>query len=283
MLGVLIMSALLGAASFGCGMLPLAVTFSRTHLAWLSTLGTGLLLGTALGVTIPEGIEAILEAPLKDSTAEPPVNTIALALLGGFVVMLAAEQLLHAHAPSAPRIEFDAELSELEGAAPRHGVAGEQAQRAVPLTLGLAVHALADGLALGAAARDDDGGLGWIVFLALLVHKAPTALALTTSLLATSSLTREQCRTHLAVFSAATPVGAIAAYALFAFLGTGQAWVGATLLFSGGTFLYVATVLQPVTQEQSADGGPAGVTRVLVIAAGMFTPWVIGHIIGHEH
>ena len=85
--------------------------------------------------------------------------------------MLAAEQLLHAHAPSAPRIEFDAELSELEGAAPRHGVAGEQAQRAVPLTLGLAVHALADGLALGAAARDDDGGLGWIVFLALLVHK----------------------------------------------------------------------------------------------------------------
>ncbi|KAL1744425.1 ZIP zinc transporter-domain-containing protein [Schizophyllum fasciatum] len=282
MLGVLLMSALLGAASFGCGMLPLAVTFSRTHLAWLSTLGTGLLLGTALGVTIPEGIDTLLHA----APAAPPTRTIALALLAGFVLMLAAEQLLHAHAPAAPRIEFDAELGELEGAgagARRADAPGEHAQRAVPLTMGLAVHALADGLALGAAARDDEGGLGWVVFLALLVHKAPTALALSTSLLATSSLSREQCRTHLAVFSAATPAGALAAYALFAVLGTGQAWVGATLLFSGGTFLYVATVLQPVTEEQSADGGPAGVMRVLVVAAGMFTPLVIGHMIGHEH
>ncbi|TRM64124.1 hypothetical protein BD626DRAFT_493859, partial [Schizophyllum amplum] len=271
MLGVLLMSALLGAASFGCGMLPLTVAFSRTHLAWLSTLGTGLLLGTALGVIIPEGIETVLEAPASDavSNAEPPINTIALALLTGFVLMLAVEQLLHAHTPAAPEIEHGSE-------------GGDKTKRALPLTLGLAVHALADGLALGAAARDDDGGLGWIVFLALLcIRVPPTALALTTSLLATSSLSRAECRTHLAAFSAATPLGAIAAYALFAFLGSGQEWAGVTLLFSvRWHFLYVATVLQPVAQDHGADGGPTGNSRVLLIGAGMFMPWAIGALLG---
>lgn len=69
---VLTMSALLGAASFGIGILPLSFSFSSTSsriqsinliqivhsleptLAKLTTFGTGLLLGAALGVIIPE-------------------------------------------------------------------------------------------------------------------------------------------------------------------------------------------------------------------------------------
>ena len=67
-----IMAALLGAASFGAGMLPLSFAFSSEYacfsqrrpvhnahpaesaLAALSSFGTGLLLGAALGVVIPE-------------------------------------------------------------------------------------------------------------------------------------------------------------------------------------------------------------------------------------
>ena len=100
----------------------------------------------------------------------------------------------------ASTVEFDVELGELEreegipqgeSSTTRHqaqthaggsylgdGAAQEQ-QRAYPLTLGLVVHALADGLALGAAAFSDGAnassgsgaGLSLVVFLALAVHK----------------------------------------------------------------------------------------------------------------
>lgn len=78
MLTLLVMSGLLGLASFGCGMLPLSMSLSsasmnvqhispslylpglhamppiETHFAYMTTIGTGMLLGTALGVIIPE-------------------------------------------------------------------------------------------------------------------------------------------------------------------------------------------------------------------------------------
>jgi len=72
-LQLLIMSAVLAAACYGVGTLPLSFSFSsmfphdirrkriftsflESHLQRLSVLGTGLLLGAALGVIIPEYI-----------------------------------------------------------------------------------------------------------------------------------------------------------------------------------------------------------------------------------
>lgn len=104
-------------------------------------------------------------------------------------------------------VEFDVELGELEQ---QEGFAQGQAsssssssrsrppphlgseavqtrQKAYPLTLGLVVHALADGLALGSAALSeagaDDGtgesivptGLSIVVFLALIIHKGKSS------------------------------------------------------------------------------------------------------------
>ena len=51
---ILLMSIILGVTSFGIGILPLFFSFSRTRIAYLSTVGTGLLLGAALGIIIPE-------------------------------------------------------------------------------------------------------------------------------------------------------------------------------------------------------------------------------------
>ena len=54
--------------------------------------------------------------------------------------------------------------------------------KALPMTLGLVIHSLADGLALGAAASSsDDGGnsteLSIVVFLALIIHKGADRLS----------------------------------------------------------------------------------------------------------
>ena len=51
---ILLMSVVLGVTSFGIGTLPLFFSFSRNKIVYLSTVGTGLLLGAALGIIIPE-------------------------------------------------------------------------------------------------------------------------------------------------------------------------------------------------------------------------------------
>ncbi|KAH9851611.1 Zinc/iron permease [Lenzites betulinus] len=323
---VFFMAALLGAASFGTGMLPLSVAFSKTSLSSLSALGTGLLIGAALGVVIPEGIETLA---LSRQTEPFPTSTIALALITGFTFMLVVERQVsshtHPYATDGPppelsedsAVEFDVELGDLErtegigsGQPPRipsrsHAEdASESRGRAYPLTLGLVVHALADGLALGSAALSDAGqepatsgsiefsGLSIVVFLALVVHKAlnytaPTALALTTSLLSTS-LPPSQCKQHLAIFSAATPISTVVSYALLSFFRADSQgrWPGVALLFSGGTFLYVATVLQgSLTHGRSAtgeDGGSKG-RQLLLTIAGMLAPYCVAAILGDDH
>jgi len=123
------------------------------------------------------------------------------------------------------------------------------------------------------------------VFLALIVHKAPTALALTTSLMSTA-LPRSECKKHIAFFSASTPFGALVSYGLFSFLEAGGEgdWTGTALLISGGTFLYVATVLQPVSHTaHSEENEMSKITRALLIVSGIFLPFIIGTLLGHGH
>ncbi|KAG9121249.1 hypothetical protein FRC07_002876 [Ceratobasidium sp. 392] len=104
---LLLMCILLGGASFGLGLLPLVCTFSKTRVAQISTIGTGLLLGAAMGVVIPEGIETLHHTSTSTSpeskSDEVPTSTIALCLLSGFTLMLLIEQLLpasHQHSPA---------------------------------------------------------------------------------------------------------------------------------------------------------------------------------------
>jgi len=126
-----------------------------------------------------------------------------------------------------------------------------RSEKAYPFTVGLVMHGLADGLALGVSALGDtETDLSLVVFFALIIHKgsltlirflchllmlyqAPTALALTTSLLSTA-LPRSECKKHIAFFSASTPVGALVSYGLFSFLEAGGKgdWTGIALLIS---------------------------------------------------
>lgn len=308
-LALLAMSGLLALTSFGVGMLPLSFSYSRKHLSRLSSLGTGLLLGTALGVIIPEGIEVLAE-----SSSQLPTGTIALSLLAGFSLMIVVEQLGSSHVHEAPSdhslkprhvvddVSFDVELGELENeqgipsrsrdASPRRGIVeSDTKQPAYPLTVGLVIHGLADGLALGVSAVSSgdssvSSDLSFLVFLALAIHKAPTALAYSTTLLSTS-LPRVECKKHLFVFSCSTPVGAVVAYSVFAFLGIGQAHnVGIALLISGGSFLYVATVLQPVSHHASPEVSTeeeGNKSRIIFILLGMFIPYFIGSVLEHGH
>jgi len=115
--------------------------------------------------------------------------------------------------------------------------------RSLATTTGLVIHAAADGIAMGASATSANWNVGLIIFIAILVHKAPAAFGLT-SVLMKQGLSKRAARVHLLVFSLAAPIGALATYFFVALLGDESAegegahwWTGMLLLFSAGTFL----------------------------------------------
>lgn len=156
-------------------------------------------------------------------------------------------------------------------------------------TLGLIVHAAFDGVALGASAHAPT--LSLIVFFAIMLHKAPSAFGLCAVLLRENGMNRFMIRRHLLIFSLAAPVAALLTYAGLRWAvglepavdttsnGTGiEYWTGLGLLFSGGTFLYVAMhVMQDVMGH-----GTSNKWQTIWIVSGMFTPVLLGSF-GHGH
>jgi zinc transporter 9 len=135
-------------------------------------------------------------------------------------------------------------------------------------TVGLVIHACADGIALGASSTSSGSSssgrnLSFIIFVALMIHKAPAAFGLTTTLLK-QGLSKRAARAHLIVFSLAAPAGALVTWAAASLLGYGglpesmsaEFATGVLLLFSGGTFLYVAmhTMQEGAGHSHAGDG-----------------------------
>ncbi|KAJ8327253.1 hypothetical protein BDV3_000362 [Batrachochytrium dendrobatidis] len=158
-------------------------------------------------------------------------------------------------------------------------------------TIGLVVHAAADGIALGAASTSGADKLELIVFAAIMLHKAPSAFGLCTYLLQEGH-SRRAIRQQLLIFSAAAPISAMITFlALFqADLSdpySTQLWTGILLLFSAGTFLYVATihVLPEIYQTQGSSYNHSekslSKTQIIVLLAGFITPMILA--IEHHH
>ncbi|XP_060938430.1 zinc transporter ZIP9 [Limanda limanda] len=295
----------------GCyvaGTIPLAVNFSEDKLKLITVLGAGLLCGTALAVIIPEGVHALYEEILESGhnhgkvggaeVSESKVNAdaalgagekhehsheqlhacIGVSLVLGFVFMLLVDQIGSAHVHSTAEDPESARA----------------ASSKITTTLGLVVHAAADGVALGAAASTSQTSVQLIVFVAIMLHKAPAAFGLV-SFLMHAGLERNRIRRHLLVFALAAPV-----LAMLTFLGLSQSSkealsdinaTGVAMLFSAGTFLYVATV--HVLPEVGGGGGHShagaggnggkGLSKVEVgaLVLGCLIPLVLS--VGHHH
>ncbi|XP_051724470.1 zinc transporter ZIP9 [Ctenopharyngodon idella] len=293
----------------GCyvaGTIPLAVNFSEEKLKLVTVLGAGLLCGTALAVIIPEGVHALYEEMLEGGhhhghgqvetevsdakVAEAVVGPsgehshsheqlhayIGVSLVLGFVFMLLVDQIGSAHMHNSDDPE-----------------AARTASSKVTTTLGLVVHAAADGVALGAAASTSQTSVQLIVFVAIMLHKAPAAFGLV-SFLMHAGLERNRIRKHLLVFALAAPV-----LAMLTYVGLSQSSkealsdvnaTGVAMLFSAGTFLYVATVhvlpeVGGMGGHSHSPGGSAGkgLSKVEVgaLVVGCLIPLVLS--IGHQH
>ncbi|KAL7862368.1 hypothetical protein SRHO_G00138090 [Serrasalmus rhombeus] len=291
----------------GCyvaGTIPLAVNFSEEKLKLVTVLGAGLLCGTALAVIIPEGVHALYEEVLEAGHAHGhaevsvPEQKVAEGVVGPSGEHAHSHEQLHAYIGISLVLGFVFMLLvDQIGSSHMHNSDDPEAARAasskVTTTLGLVVHAAADGVALGAAASTSQTSVQLIVFVAIMLHKAPAAFGLV-SFLMHAGLERNRIRKHLLVFALAAP-----ALAMLTFLGLSQSSkealsdvnaTGVAMLFSAGTFLYVATV--HVLPEVGGTGGhshsPGGSggkglskVEVLALVVGCLIPLVLS--IGHQH
>lgn len=166
---------------------------------------------------------------------------IGLSLILGFILMYLLDTLptLSSSSHSRPQTTNIYSLSDLSTSSPP-----PLPSRSLSTTLGLCIHAAADGIALGASSSSPTTTtLSLIIFVAIMVHKAPAAFGLT-SILLKQGLGKRGARAHLVVFSLAAPAGAVGTWVVVRTLGGGGGeeetmrwWTGVLLLFSGGTFL----------------------------------------------
>ncbi|XP_062909982.1 zinc transporter ZIP9 isoform X2 [Mobula hypostoma] len=252
-IGLLSLAMLVGC--YVAGTIPLAFNFSEERLKLVTVLGAGLLCGTALAVIVPEGVHALYEDALHDKhvhgdevgKAEDPLKTgqsaetnhdhehvtlhayIGVSLVLGFVFMLLVDQIGSSHVHSSDDPE-----------------AARTANTKITTTLGLVVHAAADGIALGAAASTSQTSVQLIVFVAIMLHKSSK--------------------------EALSDVNA----------------TGIAMLFSAGTFLYVATVhvlpeVGGTSHSHKAESGGKGLSRleVCTLVLGCLIPLVLS--VGHQH
>ena len=98
-------------------------------------------------------------------------------------------------------------------------------------TLGLVVHAAADGIALGAAAATHQLDVEVIVFFAIMLHKAPAAFGLVTFLLH-EGLDRNRARKHLMIFSVSAPTMAVITFICLTWSGDSGGKVSITFIFA---------------------------------------------------
>ncbi|CAD6565705.1 MAG: hypothetical protein ASARMPREDX12_006730 [Alectoria sarmentosa] len=219
-------------------------------------------------VGILEDDTSTISAPsLKKSgkTTEPsqakrePHAWIGISLICGFILMYLLDTLPSLAPPTPQRpLNNIYSLSDLSTSPPPNP---PTPQRSMSTTLGLCIHAAADGIALGASSSSTSTtSLSLIIFVAIMVHKAPAAFGLT-SVLLKQGLGKKAARAHLVVFSLAAPVGAVGTWVVVRTLGGGGStepalmkwWTGVLLLFSGGTFLYVA--MHTMQEEDSQNAG----------------------------
>ncbi|XP_018055979.1 PREDICTED: zinc transporter ZIP9-A isoform X1 [Atta colombica] len=272
MLWILILVMLVGSCL--AGSLPLVMSLSEDKLQLVSVLGAGLLVGTALAVIIPEGIRALFTGEItNEKQLHGDLHSlIGISLVLGFVFMLLIDQC------SAKK--------------------SDGRQKSVTATLGLVVHAAVDGVALGAAATTSQADVEMIVFLAIMLHKAPAAFGLVSFLLH-EGVDKKRISRHLLIFSLAAPCLTLVTY-----FGIGKEGketlnnvnaTGLAMLFSAGTFLYVATVHvlpELMTRSSNYSHVPSveGITlsatglkvkEILFLVIGIFLPALI--TTGHHH
>lgn len=202
-------------------------------LRWMTGLAAGFLIASALVVALPEGYELVLSHPHGDHASEmlSPATLAGLAVLLGFLTMMGLETLGLGH-------DVHEEHHDQADHVHHHPASGG-GSLALILVVGLSFHAITDGLAIGTAAATGKLSLSLPLLLGVTMHKMPAAFSLAAFSLHERE-SRGRAMIDLLIFSSATPLALLTCSWLL--VDVEAMWLGLMVLFSAGTFIYVATV-----------------------------------------
>ena len=149
------------------------------------------------------------------------------------------------------------------------------------LVFGLTLHAATDGVAIGAASATGDFALSITVLLAVLIHKGPAAFSLGVFSMHEREERKDSIR-DVAIFALSTPVMIIISG--LALEGLETHLIGLAMLFSAGTFLYVATV-DTLPDIHNPETGKKAMINVLIGVVILVVLLMIANSLdlGHAH
>lgn len=222
------------------GMLPGWVRMTHTRMQLVMSLVSGLMLGVAFYHLLPHSIA--LEG--TEHAADAAVWWLMIGLIG----MLLLLRLFHFHQHDFSVEEHSHPEHHCDGHAHEPVIGGSAGHKVhqlswLGLALGLALHTLIDGIALGAVMLTSHEGAGLIgvgVFLAIFLHKPLDAISIVTVMEAGGWSVGARRLANVS-FALMCPVGAL----LF-FFGVGDlsasqnTVVAAALAFSAGAFICIA-------------------------------------------
>ena len=223
----LILGTIAALADVAGGLVLVRARGVERYLRYFVALGAGFLMATALLEMTPESIR--LNAQLAPAL-----------IMAGYCAVHLLEHTINAH------FHFGEETH-----------AGEFVSRRTGYSVlgGLSVHALFDGVAIGSGFALSNW-LGWLIFLAILLHKAPEGFTMASVMMA-SGQSRAAAFSSAVLLAAATLVGVLVIQLV-------PRWVPYGLPVSAGVALYVAaTDLVPEVNREP------GIRMAMVFFAGV--------------
>jgi ZIP family zinc transporter/zinc and cadmium transporter len=214
--------------------------WERRYLKYFIALGAGFMLATALVEVVPASLA------LRGREA-------AFLVLGGYLIVHFFEHTL------SPHFHFGEETHHDEFA---------HAHKSYSVLLGLIIHTFFDGIAIASGFLVSNW-LGWIIFLAVFLHKIPEGFTVSSVMLASGS-SRAMAWWASAALGAATMAG-VFTMAFF------RQEVSAGLPLAAGVTIYVAAsdLIPEVNKEP-------GVKMALVVFLGVAMMFVLDHFF-HVH
>jgi zinc and cadmium transporter len=192
--------------------------WSRQYLKYFLALGSGFMLGVVFLDVVPESAHLV------------GIDAAMLSLLAGYFLIHLFEHTL------APHFHFGEETHTHE-LAPQH--------TGMSALLGLVIHTFFDGVAI-ASGFLISVWLGWIIFVAIFLHKLPEGFAISSLMLATGR-SKKSSLWAAVILGAATIAGVL-------LMGAIRNEVQFALPVSGGVTLYVAAsdLIPEVNREPGA-------------------------------
>lgn len=215
------------------GLFPLVRSWSKNNIRLIVSFGVGVLFGTCFFHMLP--------------AITPHLGTnVGIPILIGFFIIYILEKFVMVHSCDEDECNV-------------HNIG-------LSAFFGISFHSLIEGMSMGAGFIVKDISL--MIFMAIIVHKFPAALSLT-SILIHGGYKKINIIKLVMIFSLTTPLGALISFSIFKNLHEiTLAWA---IGISSGTFLYIASSdLLPFVHQHN----PRKFYNLFSLALGLFLLWV---------